>query len=323
MAELARVIAWIDRDQESLLRDVLSAGELSLAAVGSPEPGAANLLADETGAQRLNDLRMAVKSDWGDGDSSSMLLLGSATPIESDVRRLITESSLRAFTIEPQFGSIAEMSADPLLSGLPTFVPLARRCAGYRAAAEVFTQFGPAQCVNVFFRSGAGHGSLVARLFDAMDVVLDLCGPIETVNAALSGPLQNVPEDLHDLRGHMTVNIRFKPNRCACAALSDSAGGWFRGITVLGDGGCIRISEMGFEWIGPDGRMIDQHHEPPQRTAGEHIGLQIRRMLAGKDHTQSPPDCLALMTLCEAARLSCMTGQDERPAKLKEMLARP
>jgi hypothetical protein len=184
-------------------------------------------------------------------------------------------------------------------------------------------QFGPVQCVNVFFRGGAGHGTLAARLFDAMDIVLDLCGPIETVNAALSGPLQNVPDHMHDLRGHMTVNIRFKPNRCACAALSDSAGGWFRGITVLGDGGCIRISETGFEWIGADGTMIDKHHEPPARSPGEHIGLQITRFLGGRDHTQAPPDCLTLVTLCEAARLSCLTGQDEAPAKLKEMLARP
>jgi hypothetical protein len=175
----------------------------------------------------------------------------------------------------------------------------------------------------VFFRGGLGHGTLTARLFDAMDVVLDLCGPIEAVNAALSGPLQNVPDELPDLRGHMTINIRFKPNRCACAALSDSAGGWFRGITVLGDGGCMRISETGFEWIGPDGTMIDQLHEPPQRTPGGQIGLQIRRVLDGKDHSQSPPDCLTLVTLCEAARLSCLTGQDETPAKLKEMLARP
>ena len=322
MSERTGVIAWIDREQESLLRDVLTAGQLRLTALGSPQSGATRRLLDETGAIQLTDLRVAI-GERVDRESDDILLLASSTHIDADLRRLISGLSLRTFVIEPQFGSVTEMSDDPLLARLPTFVPLARRCAGYRAATEAMRQFGQAQCVNVFFRGGLGHGTLTARLFDAMDVVLDLCGPIEAVNAALSGPLQNVPDELHDLRGHMTINIRFKPNRCACAALSDSAGGWFRGITVLGDGGCMRISETGFEWIGPDGTMIDQLHEPPQRTPGGQIGLQIRRVLDGKDHSQSPPDCLTLVTLCEAARLSCLTGQDETPAKLKAMLARP
>ena len=94
----------------------------------------------------------------------------------------------------------------------------------------------------MFFRCGLGQGTLFSRLFDAMDLLQSICGPIESINASLSGPLERVPEDLHALHGHMTINLRFKPNRCACIALSNHAGNWFRGlleshgVEVVGEG---------------------------------------------------------------------------------------
>ena len=117
--------------------------------------------------------------------------------------------------------------------------------------------------------------------------------------------------------------MRFKSNRCACAALSDSAGSWFRGVTVLGEGGCLRISDGGFDWINPAGKTIESHQAHSLHTPGELVGMQIARMFDAIDSTDAPPDNGDLLSLCEAARLSCLTGQNESPQRLMEMLSRP
>ena len=319
MADQTRIVAWISRHQESLLRDMLKAGNLHLVAAGSPDHGLDADLLNETGAERIDDLRRGIQRD----DVDLVVHLASQ-PIEQDVRRLIVETSMRTLSLEPLFGTIAEAIGEPIPIGLPLYSPPARRGPGFRASQDVVAQLGDPQCVNIFFRCGLGQGTLFSRLFDAMDLLQHLCGPIESINASLSGPLERVPEDLHSLQGHMTINVRFKPNRCACIALSNQAGNWFRGTTVLGDGGCLRISDAGFEWVGREGAILDRHDEAMTMTPGMLIADQITRLLDDREHAQAPPhDHVNVLTLCEAARLSCLTGQDEAPGKLMELLSRP
>jgi hypothetical protein len=174
----------------------------------------------------------------------------------------------------------------------------------------------------VFLRSGPGQGTLFARLFDAMDLVFTLCGVVETMDAALATPLPGVPDTLAGLHGHLTLNMRFPGNRCACVAVSDRAGAWFRGVTVLGDGGCLRINDSGFDWIAPDADVLESHHDDRILSVGELVGEQISRLLKRLDVNEAPPDNARLLALCEAARLSCRTGQGEAPRKMFEMMKR-
>jgi hypothetical protein len=156
-----------------------------------------------------------------------------------------------------------------------------------------------------------------------MDAVDQLCGEAESIDAALATPMPDPPENLAGLCGHMTINMRFPGSRCACVAVSDSAGTWFRGVTVLGETGCLRISDDGFEWIAPDGELLDSHESEERTTPGLLIGMQIARVLEGRDANEPPPDHARLLSLCEAARLSARTGQGEAPRKLLRMLSRP
>jgi predicted dehydrogenase len=305
-------------DQEQLIRDAAKAASLSIVAAASIEAAGAADLAKALGAERVDDIRQAAHREGLD-----LIWLADPRPVESDTLRRVRDAGIRTITSEPQFGLISDLQADTSRTGWPTFVPAMRRSPGFRAAVEALPQFGQAQCVNVFFRSGPGQGSLFARLFDAMDVITSLCDQTQAINAALAGPLNTVPEHPEGLHGHMTVNMRFKSNRCACAALSDSAGSWFRGVTVLGEGGCLRISDGGFDWIGPAGNTIDSLHSHTSLPPGELVGMQIARALEDKDAGEPPPDIAGLLSLCEAARLSCLTGQDESPGKLMEMMSRP
>lgn len=312
-----RIIVWADGEQEGLVRAAVDGANLELAAIGSPSSSAAARLSDALKADRIEDLRQAIQQDDVD-----LLWLAAPQGIDAAERRLIREIGLCAVSTEPRPVDIGEAMSDPAEAYTATFVPLMRRSAGYRASSQMLSDFGPAQCVNVFLRSGKGEGTLFARLFDAMDVIHTLCGTPETLDAALASPLPGVPDTLAGLHGHITVNLRFTGNRCACVAVSDLAGRWFRGVTVLGENGCLRINDGGFDWIARDGEIVETHHDQDVSSAGLLVGEQICRTLAGLDGTDAPPDNAKLLALCESARLSCRTGQGEAPGKVMEMMSR-
>jgi hypothetical protein len=297
-----RLAVWADPEQDSLIEDAVRRGKFELAPVVSAETGS---------------LRDLVRRE------ADLLWLASPTPIGPDERRLLREAAVPAISSVPLPGSAAELADDPREAATPPFVPLMRRSPGYRAAREVFEQFGPRRSVSISVGCGPGEGTLFARLFDAMDLVEALCGPAERLDAALWRPVPGVPETLPGLHGHLTVNVRFSDNRCAAASASDCAGRWVRQVTVLGDGGSLRIEDRGFEWISPEGQTVDSHQERKALTPGALVALQAKRLLESADAGDPPPDNARLLALCEAARLSARTGDGEAPHRVLEMLKRP
>lgn len=318
MSKRPRLAVWGDADQIGLIEQAIKAAPVELAALGSPEAGAATHLAKTLAAPRVADLRELLQ----DG-SLDFVWLASREPLDASTRKLLNSDQRRVVCCEPPIGTLADISDSSDWDHRVDLVPRMRRTPGFRTVAATLEQFGQVLCINVFFRCGPGQGSLYARLFDAMDTMLALCGPAQAVNAALAGPRPEAPQTLAALHGHLTINVRFKSNRCACLALSDRAGAWFRGVTVLGEGGCLRISDAGMDWIGSNGEVLERQSGPSDMTAGELIGMQMKRSIEGLDAADPPADVRSTMALCEAARLSCVTGQDEAPAKLAEVLARP
>lgn len=315
-----RLIVWADADQETLLSEVAAVSEIEIAAVGSPAPGVAASLAKTFDAPTIDDLRQALLRE----DVAGMWV-ASAEPVDPAAIRLMQQGALPVFSAEPLPGTMADLSAADDAAAAHV-VPLMRRSPGFRAAIEVMPQFGFVQAVNVNLRSGRGQGTLSARLFDAMDLIESLCGEAEMMDAALVSPIAGVPETLALLRGHMTMNLRFSGSRCACVAVSDHAGSWFRGVTVLGEQGCLRISDDGFEWIGLDGAIVDSHKPLPGEARcdpGTLAASHIVRIMEQRDTSEPRVDHARLLAICEAARLSCRTGQGEAPRKLLQMLSRP
>ena len=324
MSTPARIIAWAERGQETLLRDAIHQAELELIAIGSVSSAAADALSKALDVPRVDDLRQAIQREDVD-----LLWLAAPQRLETDERRLIREVGIRTISNEPRPVEIADLISNREEATTATFVPLMRRGPGYRRAMDALDEFAAVQCVNVCLGCAPGDGSLLARLFDAMDLVDTICGTAETIDAALAGPLSAVPESPADLHGHMTANIRFAENCCASISVSDCAGAWFRRLTVLGEKGRLSIDDGGYEWI-------DEHGEPLETAAGSHrfspgelIGMQMTRLLEQRDAAAPassafvPPDTARLLALCEAARLSCRTGDGETPQRLLEMLSKP
>lgn len=318
MSEPPRVLLWARSNQAAFINQAVGAAGLKIIVAGSPESDSAADLARTFGVERCGDLRQGLRREDVD-----LAWFAAEEPLSADLRAIVAERGLAAASVEPQFGSLAEVGEQSPWTPAIDMAPRMTQSPGFRAAEEVMASFGSPECVNVAFRSGPGQGTLHARLFDAMATVAAVCGPIERLNAGLAGPLPSVPDDLSDLHGHLTANVRFKSNRCASLSLSDTAGIWFRGITVLGPGGCLRINDDGFEWIDPEGKTIDSQASPRHSAPGELAGRQMIRLLDQAAPAEPPLDVSHLLACCEAARLSCLTGQDESPQRLVEMLSRP
>ncbi len=313
-----RLVAWAEPGQTPLLRQAVADGTLALAAVGSPDTADGLRLSEDLATERTTTLRDAILRDDGD-----MLWIASPQPIEKDERRLLREAPTAAVTTEPLPASAADVLSDPDEARTAHFVPLMRQSPGYEAAADVFETFAERHAANIFLGCGPGQGTLFARLFDAMDLAEAIGGTVEQVHAALWRPLGGVPETLRSLTGTLTINLRFRDNRCASLCISDCAGAWLRRVVVVGAGGCLRIDDGGFEWIAPDGRIVDAHRQQRMPSPGELVARQVRRLLEGRPGIDPPPDTSRLLALCEAARLSAKTGGPEIPDKVIEMLKRP
>ncbi len=318
MSDTARLIVWAHADQQILIKDMLRKSKAELVAVGSPKSADAADLAKILKTDRLNNLREAILNENAD-----LLWLAAPASLEVDERRLIREVGKIAISSEPRPGSISELADDPDEATTVRFVPLMRRSSGYIAAQDVFDQLGPRQCVNVSMRSGVGQGTLFARLFDAIDIIDSLCGDAELIDASLAGPLGATPETLAGLHGHMTLNMRLSNNCCACVAISDCAGSWFRGVTIMAEGGCLRLDDAGFEWTSQEGEILDSHREKKALNPGQLIATHCKHLLDKQTSSEPPPDNAKLLAVCEAARLSCRTGQGEAPRRMLEMLSRP
>ncbi len=312
-----RLVAWADPGQAPLLREAVEDGTLAMAAVGSPDTAGGTRLSEDFAAERALTLRDAILRDDVD-----MLWIASPQSIEKDERRLLREARAGTVTTEPLPASAADVLGDPDEARTAHFVPLMRQSPGFERASDVFGTFGERHGANIVLGCGPGQGTLFARLFDAMDLAVALGGAVEQVHAALWRPLGGVPETLRSLTGTLAITLRFRDNRCASLCVSDGAGAWLRRIVVVGDGGCLRIDDGGFEWIAPDGRTIDAHREKRTPSPGELVARQVRRLLEGRTEIDPPPDAARLLALCEAARLSAKTGAPETPEKVMEMLKR-
>ncbi len=73
------------------------------------------------------------------------------------------------------------------------------------------------------------------------------------------------------------------------------------------------------------GDLLDSMEHPQSAYAegGKFIGMEILRMVKGLDEDDTPHDMAFILALCEAARLSCRTGQGESPANILTMLKSP
>lgn len=337
-------LVWLDPAQGPMVRALVEAGEISIAAWGRPGGPRATEVPERMPfdpALRVDDLRLALATR----DIRAVLIAASTAldglagepPIEdTDLLRLCRSRGITALTLEPVPASVRDAASAEASQWAEAcgFVTLFRRAPGLTGLGELLDAFGPARTISVSFRSGHGQGSLGARLFDAMHLVHSIMGVPESIDAAVvthvaASGLRVAPgESLRALTGDLTANLRFAGAKAASLSLSNRAGRWFRGVAVIGESGCLRLDETGVERIDQQGRTVERTGPKRPRKAPEGtdelldagamsaIAEGVRRALDPRTLRGEPMDYTSLLSMCEAATLSARTGQPESPATL-------
>lgn len=337
-----RAIVWTEQGRAEVLRAVASAVGLRVVGAGCAAKGRSSAVASVFGCAAVDDLRSALTE--GECD---IVVIGSAgdfgavsNPGDAGAVLAARQRGVRVVTLDPLPASAMELSGAWSASGpgglravdAAVFVPLARTGRSCREAAEVLEMFGKPRTLLVEACCRPEEGTLGARLFSAVEVLVWLMGEPESVDAAYASPERGtlVPlpgETLRDAHGDITANFRFVDGRAAALLASDQAARWGRTITMLGPGGRLRVFDDGFEWVGADGERVDSSRqvkrrgETPDRSAGvATMAEAVTRLLDPAIPDEGPVDHAAVLAVCQAVLLSTRTGSAESPSTIRRMM---
>jgi hypothetical protein len=313
-----RVIAWAHSSQQTLLREALGAANLQLAAVGSDDLASAAELADAFGVSRETDLRHA-SSCTGAG----MVWFLMPRSLTQDECHVLRERSMKALCLHPPVISLSDAAADTSNLLEARFAPLMQVSPAARAATDVLESFGERRCLQIFMGCGLAEGSTVGRLFDAMAMVQHMLGPAQAVTASMASATTDPLDSLDHIRGSMNVHVRCAGRASASITVTNEAGRWSRSMAMVGDAGMLTMDDSGFHWTHRNGSTVAEHRVPPPHSAGALLGVQAARWLESHDASDPPPNVPAVLSMCEAARLSCLTGQPEHPGRVMKVLSKP
>ncbi len=346
MVELGpKTIVWADEQRAECVKDIAAAAALTVVGAGCSTKGRSSAVAAIFDCPPVDDLRSVLTDAECD-----VILIASAEDFgaaahQSDAAAVLNAHSrgVRVITLDPLPASALELAGPwttpgpggiTPLAGL-SFVPLARAAQPFREAAEVLEMFGEPRTVLIEACCRPEEGSLGARLFGAIEVLLSLVGEPESVDAAYAPPdrgqlIRQLGETLRNTHGDITANFRFADGRAAALLATDRSGRWSRNITMLGAEGRLRIFDDGFEWVNSAGDRVDASrqvkrrgetpHETPQSPACQIIAEAITRTLDPAVPTDSPLDHPGVLAVCQATLLSTRTGSAESISTIRRMM---
>jgi len=280
------LVAWIAPSQVKLVKNVVKAAKVKLAAIGTTDQSDLPALGNELQVQTCSDIRSLATSH-----DDSILWIAEPQSYDVSLCELLRHRGSQTVTTTPLSGSMDALVDEAGKTPAAKFIPLMRRSASYGQAQDDIEQFGQPISAHCTMTCSSVEGTLWARLFDAMDFIHGLFGPPQVVQAFLHS--NRVPEEPSDLRGHMSVNVQFQHNRVATLLLSDRST-WKR-----------------------ETFMINEDHS---LTFGDGEAT-LAKLIADGIHSceTTSADAPRVLALCEAARLSCLTGASEQPSRVLEM----
>lgn len=239
----------------------------------------------------------------------------------------------------------------------PEFIPRWRHAPSMVDLHDCLHDFGSVGTVSLRHLGWWTSGTAGARLVDALDVAASIMGEAEEVYAAyapvagaampghgISGAAGGggAIEDVRDLRGTLSVILRFSDGRSASVLVSDAAGAWERSISIIGDGsqergGRIVVASGALAWFGRDGSTLEQPRPAKRikKSAAVDEGVSVvagalarslrddsrRAGRVGRAYPSVPPmNQVSVLSMAGAALLSVTTGEPESPRTIKRMV---
>lgn len=327
-------VIWMNAAQADLVRAVAKAAELDVIAVGSETKGHAPIAAAALSVEPLSDLRTALAS--ADADLFWLADPGDFGNQADDAESILSAArrGLRIAALEPTPASAIDLRAAGWTRGFGdarpidaiTFCPLLRASPSVRDAVELLEPFGDARFAAIECWSRPDECSLGSLLFSAVDLASSLMGELEVAAASYRAPdaSPRKPDGLRGLHGDLAAVLRFSGHRYCSLTLSSAAARWNRTVTLLSARGRLRIFDDGFEWIGEDGRKVEESRkraraeDPPLPFAVEAIASHLRAVLSA-DHPPIRCDHERTLAAAEAVLLSARTGQGESPSTISHV----
>ncbi|MBI1367952.1 MAG: hypothetical protein GC162_04785 [Planctomycetes bacterium] len=306
------IVVWMDAARAPLVEAVLGRlADLRVLAIGGPRRSGIAPLAESLGVRADDDLRkMLIDQPAG------YMLLAVAGGISRAELAQARSAGTMILALEPIASAIDALPHDESQAGHVVSLPWFRAAAAWQHAADPQQVLGAIRSVRISALASAHAGSLYARLYDAMEMLMSLLPAPDTVDAALTGPLKQIPEDPRNLTGHLTAHLRIGAAASAIIHASDNAAVWRRNMVVLGDEGQLVIDDEGYRLYSAAGELLDEHPAPAAAPdPAELIVRQFRRMLDGAPLPR-PVEPRQVIAACQAALLSCRTGQMESVSTL-------
>lgn len=319
MSEPIRLFVWAEAAQRDLIVRTVAAGGFHLLAAGGPEQSDAQSLSQSLDVPAVSDLRQAALREDID-----VLWLLSPQPIEPEERRLLQERPFLTVTSEPRPSPGPEGVEDIESAGFARVVPLMRHSPGFLTARQALDEFGPVRSAQACFRSGPDQGSLLARLFDAMDVLLMLLGEADQIHATHAALATPPPGAIASVNGQLAASLDCPDGRCGAILVSNCPGPWSRQLTIIGDGGSLEVDDQACIWRHTAGGSDERDATPPRAMIdpGALVARHIERLLQRREEGEPAPENARLIALCSAVRLSARTGQVESPRTMLDMMSR-
>lgn len=329
------VAVWADPAQVRLVASVAQLAGVTISTAGSPSRGQSGGVAKALECEPHDDLRSLLTTtdagavlifapgDFGLGRDSSDL----------EAMQNAAARGVKLASLEPVPASLFGQadSPGPALRPAISFMPRLPAARPLLEAGEILAQLGPTRTLSIEAWNTADSGSLGAALYAAMELMSSLMGEPKQIDAVYlppGGTSTRGLDSLRDLHGDITAVIRFDDARAATMVLSDQGGRWSRGATLTSPMGRFRLFDDGFEWIGPDGRKLDdlrlneakRGDTGDPRHADRAIAKAVQDLLSPSGSGPSDAANDAILVLCETALLSARTSQAESPESIRRML---
>lgn len=235
---------------------------------------------------------------------------------------------------------------------MPIYIPAFLQCPGWLHTADPLETLGPMHSLMYTSLGRAGHGSLFMRLMDAWLSLITLTDFPDLIFAGLSGEQSTTPADLRQAHGHLQLHARLSGNRSLLVQVSDRASQPQRELHILAELAELEVTDLAYQLHDQQGKLLDEHpgassspvssapvtlhtqsaastSSLPVPTSSEAddgwwamVIAQARRTITQSPAPQSSSgrDLTALaLACCQAAWLSCRTGQPESPREILRM----
>ncbi|MCH2152644.1 MAG: hypothetical protein MK089_04815 [Phycisphaerales bacterium] len=315
-----RCLVWGVHSQLPLFQAATEVDDFVINLVGGPLPEDTRELSEALDVTPLDDLRTGLLSNEWD-----VAWLAAPGCLDADLRQLIRGLDRPVATSTPPADSVQNLMSETEEGQRATFIPLMRLGRPFRGAEQVLENFGVKHSGHIEMIAGGDGVTSASLLYDAMDLAFGLFGMPDNLFAARAGEGAVTRDSQIPLNGHLVVSLRY-PNRCAAAvSIAEGGGQWSRRIVVLGEGGRLIVSDDGVEWLSSDGDVLDAGRGQTTNlpAAGEVAAHHLKRLAIDREPTDEIDQSLETSCLCEAVRLSCITGQAEDPAHVLRMLRKP